>query len=121
MTQQEFESFFTKTYVEVTYLDVKIQFEEFYNTQDGKLFHDDYLNFSKTDFIENLSDDAKFQFQDILLEAFYDKNPQLYEQAFAIFESNGGKKTEVTKLFDDTYKILYESFLGELFLTYKCM
>ena len=38
--------------------------------------------------------EAQFAFQDGLTEVFYDKNPELYETAFAIFEEsqmNGGK------------------------------
>ena len=58
---------------------------------------------------------ALFTFQDTLTELFYEKNPAIYEEAFAIFEENGGTKSEITKIFDDTYQSLYEEFLNQFF------
>ena len=37
--------------------------------------------------MDNLSQAAQFAFQDGLTEAFYEKNPQVYENAFALFEA----------------------------------
>lgn len=116
MTKQEFDLFFQENYTDVVYEDVKTLYETYYNEQEGKLFHDDYQSIDENTFIENLSDDAKFQFQDILLEVFYDKNPSIYESAFEIFELNQGQKSDVTKSFDDCYQQLYTNFLNQLAL-----
>ena len=70
------------------------------------------------DFMENLSQEAQFSFQDGLTEVFYDKNPELYETAFAVYETaqmeeNG--KEDVAGIFHETYNRLYAEFLGRLF------
>ena len=52
----------------------------------GHIFLSDYEEggcISKEDFKDNLSQEAQFAFQDGLTEVFYDKNPDLYETAFA--------------------------------------
>lgn len=117
-SKEEFEVFFKENYTPLSYEDVKEAFESFYKEQDGKIFHEDYEisgSISKDDFFENLSNTAMFTFQDTLTEAFYEKNPDVYETAFAIFEENGGKHSEVTQIFDQTYKSLYQQFLNQFF------
>lgn len=114
MTKQEFDLLFQENYKEITYDNVKKSYETYYKELDGKIFHDDYLTIEKETFLENLSDDAKFQFQDILLEVFYDKNPRIYESAFEIFELNNGKPSDITKTFDDCYQGLYQEFVSNL-------
>lgn len=114
MTKQEFDLLFKDNYSEITYDDVKDAYCSYFKELNGKIFHDDYQTIDKDTFLENLSDDAKFQFQDILLESFYDKNPLIYESAFEIFESNNGQKSDVTKSFDDCYMTLYDSFVCQL-------
>ena len=114
----DFEKFFHTNYIPLTYEDVKSDFETFYKEQNGKIFHEDYekaAQISRDDFRENLSKTALFTFQDTLTELFYEKNPTIYEEAFAIFEENGGTKSEITKIFDDTYQSLYEEFLNQFF------
>ena len=116
--RETFDAYWNESYVPVTYEDIKSIFEEFVDSVDGHIFLSDYEEngcISKEDFKENLSDDAQFAFQDGLTEIFYDKNPELYETAFAIFEENGGTKSEITKIFDDTYQSLYEEFLNQFF------
>ncbi len=117
-TAAEFEKFFHSNYTPLTYADVRQEFADFYGEQNGKVFHEDYekaAQISKHDFRENLSKTALFTFQDTLTEIFYEKNPAIYEEAFAIFEENGGTKSEITKIFDDTYQSLYEEFLDQFF------
>lgn len=119
----EFEKFFYENYRPLTYEDIRDDFEAFYKEQKGKIFHEDYEKagkISKEDFMNNLSKTALFTFQDTFTELFYDKNPAVYETAFAIFEENGGKKTDITKVFDDTYQNLYQEFLNRFFEETLC-
>ena len=56
----------------------------------------------------------QFTFQDSLTEAFYDKNPDLYETAFAIYEEaqmNGGNDENIAATFHEEYNRLYKEFL----------
>lgn len=119
--QEAFETYWNENYVPVTYQDVKETFEEFVSATDGHIFLSDYEEngcISKEDFKKNLSQEAEFTFQDGLTEVFYDKNPELYETAFAIFEEsqmNGGKGKEIADIFSRTFYGLYEEFLDRLF------
>ena len=73
---------------------------------------------SKEDFKDNLSQEAQFAFQDGLTEVFYDKNPDLYETAFAIFEEaqmSGNQDVNVAVTFHETFNRLYAEFLDRLF------
>lgn len=117
-SKEEFEAFFKDNYKPLDYEDVKEAFEAFYKEHDGKIFHEDYEingSVSKDDFLENLSKTAMFTFQDALTEAFYEKNPDVYETAFMIFEKNGGKHSAITSVFDETYQNLYQEFLNQFF------
>ena len=67
---------------------------------------------------DNLSQEAQFAFQDGLTEVFYDKNPDLYETAFAIFEEaqmSGNQDANVAATFHETFNRLYAEFLDRLF------
>ncbi len=119
-TKEEFDTYWASHYVPVTYKDVQEKFESFVKEQDKKIFIDDYEakgEISKNDFIENLHADAEFAFQDALTMTFYDKNPELYEAAFTIYEMEQmeGKKSTITVLFHETYNLLYRTFLNQMF------
>lgn len=119
--QEAFEVYWNENYVPVTYEDVREAFEDFVTASDGHIFLSDYEEggcISKADFKSNLSQEAQFTFQDGLTEVFYDKNPELYETAFAIFEEsqmNGGKGADIARIFSVTFSQLYEEFLDRLF------
>ena len=119
--QEAFEAYWEENYVPVTYEDVRGAFEDFVTAANGHIFLSDYEEngcISKVDFKENLSQEAQFTFQDGLTEVFYDKNPELYEAAFAIFEEsqmNGGKGKDIARIFGVTFQALYEAFLDRLF------
>ena len=95
--KEAFDAYWNENYVPLTYEDVKEAYEDFVKSADKHIFIPDYEEagcISRDDFMENLSQTAQFTFQDSLTEAFYDKNPDLYETAFAIFEEaqmNGTK------------------------------
>ena len=119
--RETFDEYWNESYVPVTYEDIKSIFEEFVDSVDGHIFLSDYEEngcISKEDFKENLSDDAQFAFQDGLTETFYDKNPELYETAFAIFEEaqmTGKKNCDVALTFHETFHRVYAEFLDRLF------
>lgn len=120
-TKEVFDEFWKKTYVPIGYEDVKEAFADFVKSVDGHIFLADYEEkgcVSKDDFKENLSQEAQFMFQDGLTEVFYDKNPQLYETAFALFEEakmTGNGDASVAQIFHETFQELYETFLDKLF------
>lgn len=119
--REAFDKYWNENYVPVTYDDVKEAFEDFVTAADGHIFLSDYEEggcISKEDFKENLSQEAQFTFQDGLTEVFYDKNPELYEMAFAIFEEaqmNGGAGADICRIYGETFQKLYEMFLDTLF------
>lgn len=119
--RETFEKYWAENYVPVTYEDVRELFEDFVTAADGHIFLSDYEEkgcISKADFKENLSQEAQFSFQDGLTEIFYDKNPDLYETAFAIYEESqmsGEKEKNVAQIFHDTYNRLYQEFLDRLY------
>lgn len=119
--RKAFDKYWEENYIPVTYEDVRESFEDFVTAAAGHIYLSDYESggcISREDFLENLSQEAKFSFQDSLTEVFYDKNPELYETAFAIYETaqleeNG--KEAVAGIFHETYNRLYAEFLGRLF------
>jgi len=119
--REAFDAYWNENYVPVTYEDVKEAFEEFVTSANGHIFLSDYEEagcISKMDFKENLSQEAQFTFQDGLTEVFYDKNPELYEMAFAIFEEaqmNGGEGADICRIYGETFQRLYNEFLDRLF------
>ena len=119
--REAFDAYWNENYVPVTYEDVKEVFEDFVTSASGHIFLSDYEEggcISKADFKENLSQEAQFTFQDGLTEVFYDKNPELYEMAFAIFEEaqmNGGEGADICRIYGETFQQLYHEFLDRLF------
>lgn len=119
--RETFEKYWKEQYVPVTYEDVKEAFEDFVKSADGHIYLSDYEEngcISKEDFKENLSQEAQFTFQDGLTEVFYDKNPELYETAFALYEEaqmSGRGDAAVAEIFHETFRRLYEEFLDRLF------
>ena len=119
--RETFDRFWEENYVPVTYEDVKEAFEEFVTSAEGHIYLSDYEaggGISKADFKENLTEDAMFAFQEALTEIFYDKNPEIYETAFEIYQEaqmSGMKENDTAQTFHDTYNRLYDEFLDRLF------
>ena len=89
--RETFDRYWNENYVPVTYEDVATVFRDFVKSAEGHIYLSDYEEkgcISKEDFKDNLSQEAQFAFQDGLTEVFYDKNPELYETAFALFAKN---------------------------------
>ena len=119
--KETFMQYLNENYVPLTYEDVKEAFEDFVTSANGHIYLSDYEEngcISKEDFKENLSQEAQFAFQDALTEAFYEKNPEIYETAFALFEEAAmaeEKRENVAEIFHETYNRLYNEFLDRLF------
>lgn len=119
--QETFNKYWADNYVPVTYGDVEETFTDFVKSANGHIYLSDYEEkgcISKADFKDNLSQEAQFTFEDGLTEIFYDKNPELYETAFALYEEakmSGNGKEDVAQIFHKTFRALYEEFLDRLF------
>jgi hypothetical protein len=122
MNKAEFDTYWSDNYIPLTYEDVREGYEAFVREAEKKIFLSDYEEagqIRRDDFMEHLSQTAQFTFQDGLTEAFYEKNPDVYETAFAIFEEsqmNGGDGS-VAAAFHEEYNRLYREFLLEMFDT----
>ena len=119
-----FDAYWKEHYVPLTYEDVREAYEDFVKSADKHIFLSDYEesgNVSREDFMENLSEEAAFTFQDTLTELFYDKNPEVYENAFALFEAAemaGKKELDVAQAFHEEYNRLYKEFMLAMFDTF---
>lgn len=119
--KETFDKYWNENYVPVNYEDVKNVFENFVKSAGGHIFLSDYEEkgcISKGDFKDNLSQEAQFTFEDGLTEVFYDKNPELYETAFALYEEaqiTGKGDASVAQVFHDTFRGLYAEFLDRLY------
>lgn len=122
--KERFDNFWKETYEVLTYEDVREAYEAYVDQAEKHIFISDYEAanaISREDFLENLSEDAQFTFQDALTEVFYEKNPKVYETAFAIFEeaalSENGKG-KIAETFHQEYERLYKEFMNQIFDKY---
>lgn len=122
--RETFDAYWNENYVPLSYKDVQEEFENYVKEAEKHIFLSDYEesgSIAKADFMDNLSQTAQFTFQDTLTEAFYEKNPELYETAFAIYEEAqmaGRKDDNVALTFHEEYQRLYQEFLNEMFDTF---
>lgn len=122
--REAFDAYWNENYVPLSYKDVQEEFENYVKEAEKHIFLSDYEesgSIAKADFMDNLSQTAQFTFQDTLTEAFYEKNPKLYETAFAIYEEaqmTGRKDNNVALTFHEEYQRLYQKFLNEMFDTF---
>ena len=122
--REAFDAYWNENYVPLSYKDVQEEFENYVKEAEKHIFLSDYEesgSIAKADFMDNLSQTAQFTFQDTLTEAFYEKNPELYETAFAIYEEAqmaGRKDNNVALTFHEEYQRLYQEFLNEMFDTF---
>ena len=120
-TKEAFEEYWNENYIKLTYEDVREAYEDFVTSADKRIFLSDYEEanaISKDDFMDNLAEAAMFTFQDTLTEVFYDKNPDLYELAFALYEEaelSGQGDKNVAMIFHEEYNRLYKEFLTQMF------
>lgn len=118
--KEAFDNYWKENYIPLTYEDVQAAYEDFVKSAEKHIFLSDYEesgNVSREDFIDNLSQAAQFAFQDGLTEAFYEKNPDVYETAFALYEmaQMQGGDAAIASAFHEEYNRLYREFLLRLF------
>lgn len=118
--KEAFDCYWKENYTPITYEDVKSEYETFVKEAEKHIFISDYEEggcISKTDFMDNLSEDAMFTFQDTLTEVFYEKNPEVYENAFALFEEAkmAGKDDKIAVAFHEEFNRLYQEFVMQVF------
>ena len=120
-TREQFDRYWNENYVPLTYEDVREAYEDFVKASKQHIFLSDYEEngqVSRDDFMDNLTQSAQFAFQDSLTEAFYDKNPDLYETAFAIYEEeqmNEKGSSNIAATFHEEYNRMYREFLLDMF------
>lgn len=120
-TREAFDAYWNENYKPLTYADVKEAYEAYVKDAGRKIFISDYQEnhaICRDDFMENLSQDAQFFFQDTLTEVFYERNPEVYETAFALYEAaemSGQKERDVAQSFHEEYHRLYHTFLLQMF------
>lgn len=123
-TKESFDVYWNEHYTPLTYEEVKEAYESFVKKADKHIFISDYEEggaISRDDFWDNLNEEAAFLFQDALTEAFYDKNPEVYETAFSLYEAaqmEGKKELDVAQTFHAEYQRLYREFLLAMFDTF---
>lgn len=111
-----FDKFFVENFKTMTYEDVKEGLEELVKAEGLNIFQDDYVkNVRKEDFKEHLSKGARFEFENAMTEAFYDKNPEVYEAAFGLYEEAPKQAMAITETFHRTYQEIYEESLNCMF------
>lgn len=118
--KEAFDNYWKENYIPLTYEDVQAAYEDFVKSAEKHIFLSDYEesgNVSREDFIDNLSQAAQFAFQDGLTEAFYEKNPDVYETAFALYEmaQMQGGDAAIASAFHEEYNRLYREFLLQMF------
>lgn len=116
--QEAFDIFFHMKYKPISYDDVKEAMEAFVEEAGLSLFLDEYVKngrVTKADFKNHFSQAARFQFENAMTEAFYDKNPEIYETAFGLYELSPEGSAAITRTFHETYKKSYEDCLDKLF------
>ena len=119
-TQEAFDTFYQSEYKPVCYEDVREAMEALVQEAGLEIFLDDYVKqgkISREDFKDYFSETAKFQFEDAMAEAYYDKNPEIYEAAFGLYELAPAQSVAITRTFHEEYQKNYADCLNELFDT----
>lgn len=112
-----FDAYWQENYIPLSYADVQKAYEDFVKEADKHIFRAEYEEkegIRRETFLSNLNQTAEFSFQDLLTEAFYDKNPELYETAFALYEAaemTEGADRSIAATFHEEYHRLYQEFL----------
>ncbi len=119
--REAFDAYWRENYIPPSYEDVQEAYENFVKESDKHIFLADYeekQEISREDFYENLNQTAEFSFQDLLTEAFYDRNPERYETAFALYEAaelTEGADRSIAATFHEEYHRLYQEFLLQMY------
>lgn len=114
--KEAFDAFFMENFRPMTYDDMKDGLEELVKKEGLDIFEKSYVEkVNKADFMEHLSQAARFAFDEAMTEAFYDKNPEIYEAAFGIFELAPDRAKEIAYTFHKTYQEIFEEGMNCMF------
>lgn len=114
--KEAFDKFFMEHFTSMSYEDVKEGFESLVKSEGLNIFHDEYAKeVKKEDFTNHLSQGARFEFENAMTEAFYEKNPELYEAAFGLYEEAPKSAMAITETFHKTYQSIYNECLNCMF------
>lgn len=114
--KEAFDRFFVENFKPMSYEDVREGFEALVKTEGLNIFHDEYAkHVRKEDFTEHLSQGARFEFENAMTEGFYEKNPEVYEAAFGLYEEAPDKAGSITATFHRTYQEIYKECLNCMF------
>lgn len=114
--KETFDRFFVENFKAMTYDDVKEAFESLVREEGLGIFPNDYAaNVKKDDFISHLSQGARFELENAMTEAFYEKNPEVYEAAFGLYEEAPQEGMHIAETFHRTYQEIYKECLNCMF------
>lgn len=114
--KEAFDRFFVENFKAMAYEDVREGFEELVKAEGLNIFHDEYAkHVRREDFTEHLSQGARFEFENAMTEAFYEKNPEVYEAAFGLYEEAPNQAGTITETFHRTYQEIYKECLNCMF------
>lgn len=114
--KEAFDRFFMEHFQPMSYDDMKEGLESLVKKEGLDIFERSYMDkINKQDFKEHLSKAARFAFDDAMTEAFYEKNPEVYEAAFAIYEAAPDRAQEIAYTFHKTYQEIYDEGMNCMF------
>lgn len=114
--KETFDAFFQEHYQPLTYEDVKTGFGEAVREAGAHIFpEEDMDKVNRENFMEYLGQGARFILENAMTEAFYEKNPEVYETAFGLYEEDPRHSPQITGTFHRTYQESYEALLSEWF------
>ena len=114
--REAFDAFFREHYQPLAYEDVKAGFGEAVKEAGAHIFpEEDMDKVTGSNFMEYLGQGARFILENAMTEAFYEKNPEVYETAFGLFEEDPEHSAKITETFHRTDQESYEALLAEWF------
>lgn len=116
--REAFDLFFNENYTPLVYDDVKDGFAEATEAEGAHIFPEgDMDKVNRDNFMEYLGAGARFILENAMTEAFYEKNPEVYEAAFGLYEEDPQHSGAVTESFHRKYQESYSALLLEWFDT----
>lgn len=116
--REAFDLFMEEHYRPLVFADVKEGFAEATKEEGAHIFPEgDMDKVTRDNFMEYLGQGARFILENAMTEAFYEKNPEVYEAAFGLYEEDPQHSGAVTESFHRKYQESYSALLLEWFDT----
>lgn len=114
--REAFDFFLEENYTPLVYEDVKEGFAEVTEEEGAHIFPEsDMDQVTRDNFMEYLGQGARFILENAMTEAFYEKNPEVYEAAFGLYEADPEHSGQITESFHQKYQDSYKALLLEWF------